>query len=742
MSTLGRYRATEPLTDVETSESAAFGDIHGSAATSHMTKRADVPDSAREDTRRRQPSGARRKAVSLDPHALSDPRRWLVVIGNGMVSQRFCERAVELGLARTHRIVVFGEEALPAYNRVELTRVLGGREATSLIIKPVRWYAESDIDLRLGERVVAIDRARRLLTTQLGEEQPYDELVFATGSYASAPNIPGTNQRGVLCYRTLADAQRIGARARVLARERARVVVIGSGLLGLETGQALAELGCAVTFVEAAPHLLPRQLDPTSAGIVALLLRSAGFELCVGQSVERIMLTSEVHWPQLGRAAEGAAADVPDTRLRVVLAGGAGAIDCGMVVLATGVRPRDELARASGIACPAPGGIAIDSAMMTSDPHVFAVGECARHAGRCPGLVAPGFAMAEVLAERFAGKNVTFTAHELSTRLEVVRRSILVLGENRAPADDVKTVESDDRYRRLVLREGRLIGATAIGDGEDISHLQDAIVLRTKLRRGDLRRLERGGDPWRALRFAEGKAWPDTATACECTGVTFGALRRARAEGHCSIEQLCARTGAGSGCGSCRYRLAAFADQGSLGASTCCERCLAVLSLAALVVVPFGIASIPSVAQPSLTSPRPVDPLLYDHFVRELSGFGLAFLCLLTAVSIAVAKGRAARRRVGTSRARTWHALLGLLCLGGIAAHTGLRPGSGIDLALSVCVVALIVVGAASALSIASGIGKGPVAASVKRRGVRLHVWLAWPAPVLLVGHVIKSYYF
>jgi nitrite reductase (NADH) large subunit len=489
---------------------------------------------------------------------------------------------------------------------------------------------------------------------------------------------------------------------------------------------------------------LPRQLDPTSAGIVALLLRSAGFELCVGQGVECIVLTSEMRGPHLARADDGSDVEVPDTRLRVLLAGGAGAIDCGMVVLAAGVRPRDELARASGIACPNPGGVAVDDTLVTSDPHVFAIGECARHAGRCPGLVAPGFAMAEVLAERFAGSDVTFTGHEPATRLEVVRRSILVMGENRAAADeDVKTVDADDRYRRLVLRNGRLIGATTIGDGDDLSHLQEALVLRTKLRRGDLRRLERGVDPWRRLRFPAGTGFPDTATVCGCTGVTFGALRRARAEGHCSVEQLCARTGAGSGCGSCRGRIAAFSSPGELDAGTRDERRLAVLSLLALVAVPFGVAVAPLGSRTSrIMSPHPLDALLTDHFVRELSGFGLVLLCLLTAVSIAFAKRRSARPKTGSPRARTWHALLGLLCLAGIAAHTGLHPGKGLDLALYVCVLALIVVGAASALSIASGVGSGPGAVAVKRSGLRLHVWIAWPAPVLLVGHVVKSYYF
>jgi nitrite reductase (NADH) large subunit len=316
------------------------------------------------------------------------------------------------------------------------------------------------------------------------------------------------------------------------------------------------------------------------------------------------------------------------------------------------------------------------------------------------------------------------------------------MGESRSGGDDVKTLAVRDRYRRLVLRDGRLIGATAIGGGDDLSHLQEAIVMRTKLRRRDLRRLARGVDPWRGLRFPTGAGWPDSATACECTGVTFGALRRARAEGFCSVEQLCTRTGAGSGCGSCKARLATFSNQGALGAATCCERCLAVLSLVALAAVPVGVLHGPLAVAPSLASPSPLAPFLHDHFVRELSGFALALVCLAAGLSIAIAKRRAKRLETGAPRARTFHALLGVICLAGIGAHTGLRTGHGIDLALLVCVLGLIVIGALAALSVASGVGSGRLAVGLRRLGLKLHVWIAWPAPVLLIGHVIKSYYF
>jgi nitrite reductase (NADH) large subunit len=709
-------------------------------------------------------SGQRpRLALRQDGTPVLDTRRVLVVIGNGMVSQRFCERAVELGLPRRYRIIVIGEEAVPAYNRVELTSVLGGRDAASLILKPMLWYAERDIDLRIGERVVTLDRVRRVLVTAFGDEQRYDELVFATGSYASTPVIPGTNQRGVFAYRTLDDARKIGDRARALAREGARAVVIGSGLLGIEAGQAIAALGCAVTFVEAAPHVLPRQLDPVTAGIVSDLLTEAGFELCVGQVVERILLTSEMRRLELARAPSASGVDVPDTRLRVMLRSGRG-IDCGMVVLASGVKPRDELARASGLACSPAGGISVDSALMTSDPRVFAIGECARHADRCPGLIAPGYAMAEVLADRLAGKRSTFTGSQASTRLEVSRRPVVVLGEGSPQGADVQALilrtPGSAGYRRLVLCDGRLIGATAIGEGEDLAHLQEAIVMRTPLRGRDLEHLARGLDPWQGQRSTSGSGWPDSATACDCTGVTFGTLRRARADGHRTVEALAVRTGAGSVCGSCRPRLLAFAASNSVVTGSALETDagaardfaarsahlntrLGLISMAVLVGLCLAMYLGPIAVPVSLRAPRLLEVLWQDHLARQLSGYFLALLSVLTAATIAIDKRRRQRLRVAMPPSRALHAGLGLVCLAGVGVHTTLRLGHGLDRALSLSVLAVIAVGAATALSMSyERRWSGRLGVPLRRLGLRLHLWIAWPAPVLLALHVLKSYYF
>jgi nitrite reductase (NADH) large subunit len=717
------------------------------------TKPTQLAAGARARIRRKQVSGERRK-VTVAPHAAPlDQRRVLVLIGNGMVSQRFCERAAELGLPATRRLIVFGEERLPAYNRVQLTRVLSGQEGNELIIRPPIWYAERGIELRLAERVVSIDRVQRQVLTSLGYEQAYDELVFATGSCAASLPIVGASHPGVFTYRTMDDARRIGARALALAREHARVVVIGTGLLGVEAGQAMAALGCDVTFVEAAPQLLPRQLDAGSASIVAQLLLEDGYDLCLGQNVERITLMSEVRRPLASVLPHE---DVPDTRLRVELGAGLRShIDCGMVVLAAGVKPRDELARASGLACPSPGGIAVDSALMTHDPHVFAIGECARYAGRCAGLVAPGYAMAEVLAERLSGQSSIFSSSQPSTRFEVARRKVLVIGDGpesgRVPAAEASGAVANEggvativqhhdvgSYRRLLIDNGRIVGLTAIGEGDDLARLQDAIALRSRFGSSDLRRLASG----RRVRLPQAgiAAWPDAAIICDCTGVTCGALRRAHDEGHRSVAQLSAHTGAGSVCGSCRPRLSAFCTASE---PPRWQVGLFVVSLSALALLSLGVYSGPIPLDNARFASAPLERLWRDHLARELSGYALAATVAASALTVALAKRRARRSGVPLHDARGVHALLGMLSVLGLGLHTGARWGRGLDLALAACLLLLVGVGATTSLGLLNDswfVGRRGLA--LKRFGLRLHLWIAWPVPALLAIHILKSYYF
>jgi nitrite reductase (NADH) large subunit len=387
---------------------------------------------------------------------------------------------------------------------------------------------------------------------------------------------------------------------------------------------------------------------------------------------------------------------------------------------------------------------------MTEDPHVFAIGECARYAGRCTGLVATGYAMAEVLAERLAGKGSLYGGAEPSTRFEVARREVLVIGHGQAdtpgasnePAGEVSTiVQRPDagRYRRLRVQQGRIVGLTAIGVGTDLAPLEAAIALRARLGRRELSRLARGRVSLKARTRLDD--WPDSAILCGCTGVTCGALRRARDEGHTTLSQLSLRTGAGSVCGSCRPRLLAFSAGASLEPRW--QVGLFVASLSALTLLGVGLYAGPIPLDNLRVAGPPLERLWRDHLARELSGFALAAIVAASAAVVALGKRRARRTGLGHSTPRGLHALLGLLTLLGLGLHTGARWGRGLDLALVACLALMLGVGATTSLLLLNdGWLCGPRGMAIKRFGLRLHLWIAWPLPALLAIHILKSYYF
>jgi nitrite reductase (NADH) large subunit len=314
----------------------------------------------------------------------------LVVVGNGMVAHRLCERLVELDRAARWNVVVFGEEPRPAYDRVHLSAAFAGTRADELQLADAVWYAERSITLHLGDRVVEIDRAARAVTSERGRAVVYDALVLATGSAPFVPPIPGTTLPGVFVYRTIDDVEAI----RAWSARAGAAAVIGGGLLGLEAAKAVRDLGLVTHVIEAAPRLMPRQVDARGGDVLRRAVARLGVHVHLG-AAPRALLG--------GAAVEGVAvADADPIRV-------------DMVVISAGIRPRDELARDAGLVVGARGGIVVDPALRTSDPAIFAVGECALANGMVYGLVGPGYAMADALAAHLTGGDATFTGADCST---------------------------------------------------------------------------------------------------------------------------------------------------------------------------------------------------------------------------------------------------------------------------------------------------------------------------------------
>jgi nitrite reductase (NADH) large subunit len=453
----------------------------------------------------------------------------LVVVGNGMTGFRLCRRLVECGATQDAvRLVVFGEEPRPAYDRVRLTEVLAGGTEEDLRLAPASWYLDHGIDLHLGDPVVRVDRAECAVEAASGETIAFDRLVLATGSRPFVPPIPGADLPRVFVYRTAGDLLAI----REHARGAARAAILGGGLIGLEAAGAIAAIGPEVHLIEASRGLLPRQLDEVGASLLREKLTTIGVRVHAGARTTRIE-----------------AAD----HERVVCLEGGERLAVDLVVLAAGIRPRGELARLSGIETAGSGGVVVDDHLQSSDPRIFAVGECATHRGVTYGLLAPGYRMVDVLVDNLVGGSAVFEGADRSAVLKLPGVSVAALGRYEEAADtQVHTYLAGGVYRKLVLREGRIVGALSVGEWADLGRVRDAIDEPRGFSFWDLRRFRSTGSLWQKADSPPVYEWAAEALVCGCMGVRRAALTEAEMEGCDTVAALSARTGAGTACGACR----------------------------------------------------------------------------------------------------------------------------------------------------------------------------------------------
>ncbi len=458
-----------------------------------------------------------------------------VVVGGGMVAHRFVEALRARDEAGEWRVTVLAEEPRPPYDRVALTSYFEKRDPELLNLGEDHLWADPQVRLRKGVTVESIDPANHTVTTDGGLTMAYDALVLATGSYAFMPPVPGRELPGCFVYRTIDDVAALRGYVEGLAASRpgrpVRGAVIGGGLLGLEAAGALQKLGARSTVVEFAPRLMPLQVDDGGGEALRQLIEGLGVEVRVGTATSSIEGRHEVE--------------------RMTFSDGS-AIDVDVVIFATGVRPRDELARAAGLPVGERGGILVDETCRTPDPDIFAIGEVAHVAGRVWGLVGPGYTMAEVAVDQLLGGQGTFAGADLSTKLKLLGVDVASFGDAFGSADGSLSVVYADPvagvYKKLVLSDDAqtLLGGILVGDASAYTGLRPLVGRPL------------GCDPALHLVPAglEGAApqadLPDEATVCSCNNVTAGSIRCAVTDGGCTdVAGVKACTRAGTSCGSC-----------------------------------------------------------------------------------------------------------------------------------------------------------------------------------------------
>ncbi|HEY9829850.1 MAG TPA: nitrite reductase large subunit NirB [Stenomitos sp.] len=458
----------------------------------------------------------------------------LIVIGNGMVGHKFLELMIASCATQKWNLITFCEEPRVAYDRVNLSGYFSGKTAADLSLVEPGLYQENGIQIHIGDKAVAIDREQKTVSSANGLTVSYDKIVLATGSSPFVPPIKGNEISGAFVYRTIEDLEEISTYAK-----NCKVgVVIGGGLLGLEAANALQAMGLKTHVVEFASRLMPVQVDDAGGAILRSKIEALGVSVHTSKSTTQIV--SE------------------DGKITKMLFADGSELETDMIVFSTGIRPRDELARSCGLEVGERGGIVINDYCQTSDPDIYAIGECALYKNRIYGLVAPGYTMAGVVTDGFNNiTTTTFTGADMSTKLKLLGVDVASFGDAFARTPGAREIAITDTvqgiYKKLILNEDgtRLLGGILVGDasayGTLLQFVQNAITLPPHPE--DLLMPPREGASVAKMGVEN---LPDTAQICSCNNVSKGQICTAiREQNLTDVPSLKKCTKAGTGCGGC-----------------------------------------------------------------------------------------------------------------------------------------------------------------------------------------------
>ncbi|MFC9967241.1 nitrite reductase large subunit NirB [Nocardia ignorata] len=477
---------------------------------------------------------------------MNSTRKTVVVVGHGMVGHRFVEALRSRDDAGQWRVVVLSEEKLPAYDRVGLSYYVGNWNPDDLALPGNMYEGDELVELRLGQRGESIDRAAKTVTTSTGDVIAYDALVMATGSYAFVPPVPGHDLPECFVYRTIEDLDGIRAAAEK-AGPGAHGVVIGGGLLGLEAANALRLMGMTPHVIEYNDRLMPAQVDAGGGAILEKLVSDIGLNVHTGVGTAKIeSIEEETGGVKLHLSDESE-------------------IHASLVVFSAGIRPHDSVAKDAGLEIGPRGGILTDLSLQSSDPDIYAIGECAAVEGVCYGLVAPGYTTAEIVADRLLGGAGEFPGADMSTKLKLMGVDVASFGDAHATTEGALSVVLHDAakgtYAKLVVSDNAeiLLGGILVGDASAYAALRPLVGRPLPADPASLispAGAELGAD-----------ALPDDAQICSCNNVSKGAICGAIAEGACDIPAVKGCTNAGTSCGGCVPMIKKLLEQSGVALS-------------------------------------------------------------------------------------------------------------------------------------------------------------------------------
>lgn len=647
----------------------------------------------------------------------------VIVVGAGPAGLRCVGVLSEL--APSLPVKLFSGEAFRPYDRVKLSLLLA-RDIRERAVYSPRPCGNA-FTLFDNCPIKTIDREQRCVLDSDGNWHDYSRLVLALGSEPHIPSLPNIRIGNVFTFRDLRDTEALLARN---LRSR-HTVVLGGGLLGLEAARAMLRNNTRVTVVQQGKHLMNRQLDAGAAALLEARMRELGIDVLCAARVKAIV-PDEQDWNMSKPVVGG-----------VELASGE-ILRCDTVIVATGIRPRVALARDHGLAVAT--GIRVDEHLRTSDDYVHAIGECSQFREEIHGLVAPGLEQAAVVARYIVDGKATYCGAIESSSLKVGGLHVFSTGvvnqevnpslQSRMYRDPVAGT-----YRAIFTVHGRLAGALAIGPWPEQHRIRAAIADGRRIHVWNQLLFASTGSVWQMQASEDIATWPAAMVVCNCKGVTRGTLSKAKQAGALTCAALGEATGAGTVCGSCKPLLEQFTGGQSAATTSRAARWLGVLSLMA-ACVPLAYLSGGAFPFSDTVQATWPDRLWLDGTLKQISGFSLLGLA---AVSLLMSLNKRLRwmKFLQFTSWRVLHAMLGVLAVATLFAHTGAHLGANLNRWLMLDFIALLLLGGAAGLLISREHAL-PARLAKRLRGnfTWAHTLLFWPLPALLVFHVVSVYYF
>ncbi|QIL88500.1 hypothetical protein GNX18_00975 [Microbulbifer sp. SH-1] len=645
-----------------------------------------------------------------------------VIVGAGPVGVRCAQKLLEH--STDTQVVLIGEEDEPPYNRVRLSQYLSSDASQEDLANPVQQKKNSRLAEFRNRQIVRIDRKRKVVYDEAGTPQPYSKLILATGSRPLIPDIPGVNLPNVIPFRSFRDARRLTE----LRTRSKSILVVGAGALGLEAAAALKTQSNQVTLLARA-GLLGGKLSSSSENYLKSALLAMQVELKCDVHLTRLTGTSLLEKAELSNG-ESLAVDA--------------------VVLCTGITPEVTLARACGLETSR--GVQVNQYMETSDPDIYAIGECAEYDHRIYQLVRPGFEQADICSRHICTSGDTSTTpgyagSRTDIELKIAHIPCALLGQTAPDACGQTTLyRYENRFkglcRELQVREGKLVGATIVGPWEERLRIGKSIIDGESISRSALQKFQQHGNLWQDQATLGIKQQPDSYLVCQCNSVTKGEICKSIANGKRTLHDLEAETGAGSVCGSCRPFVAELLDVPAPNLVMRHARGILVVSLLSLLLIALAaLVPAPEVSR-SVQVSWFLKNMWYDNFWKQVSGYSLLTLCLLTA-SLSLRK-RLKNRDLGhLDHWRYVHSIIGCLALLVLMIHTGFRLGENLNLALMLVFLAATSTGSLVGVFMARNHHWTDMKLREHRKWwSRIHYALLWALPVLLFYHIFAVYYF